>query len=414
VAGRGDFGSGLASATSGRGMQGGGFRMLSVETVDQLRQFDGQGMPVLSFYMSVDTDPGRREDMHARVSSLVDRVHQAAEDEPLNHETRMSVRADLDRVREALADQHWKPGGMAIFACAARGLYEEVAIPRQVRDEVTVDATPYVRPLLAVLDGYRRACIVVIDEAAARFWEIYQDQMREIGEIRDRRQNQPNDAAEHHEDLRIPGKAGELTERHYRNVAHRLRELFQSGRFDLLIIGGQDSEVPAFASFLPDDLRGRIAGTFRIDIDTVPVAELRRHAELILDQHEQAEQQQLISDVYERLATSGLAAAGIDDCLRAGSVAAVDTLLMLDSVTMPGVVCDQSGWLGRSGDTCPVCGNPTRTTPDVLEELAENVIAKGGSVRQVEAGGRLANDIVAASLRFPLPQADNRAGVQGS
>jgi peptide subunit release factor 1 (eRF1) len=388
--------------------------MLSVETVDQLLRFDGQGMPVLSFYVHVDTDPGHREDLHAHVSSLVDQVHTAAQDESLNYDARMSVRADLDRVREALAEQHWKPGGMAIFACSARGLYEEVALPRQVGDEVTVDAAPYVRPLLAVLDGYRRACIAVVDEAAARFWELYQDQMREIGEIRDRRQNQPSDAAEHHEDLRIPDKAGELTERHYRNVAHRLRELFQSGRFDLLIIGGQDYEVPAFVNVLPDDLRGRIAGTFSIDLDTEPVTELRRHAELILQQHEQAEQQQLISDVYERLATSGLAAAGIDDCLWAGSVAAVDTLLMLDSVTMPGVVCDQSGWLGRSGDTCPVCGNPTRTTPDVLGELAQDVIAKGGSVKQVETGGRLADDIVAASLRFPLPPVTDRAGVQGT
>jgi Bacterial archaeo-eukaryotic release factor family 10 len=388
--------------------------MLSAETVDQLLRFDGQGMPVLSFYVRVDTDPRQREDLHARVSSLVDQVHAATKDESLNHEARLSVRADLDRVRQALAEQHWKPGGMAIFACSARGLYEEVALPRQVRDEVTVDAAPYVRPLLALLDGYRRACIVVVDKAAARFWELYQDQMGEIGEIRDRRQNQPNDAAEHHEDLRIPDKSDELTKRHYRNVADRLRELFQPGRFDLLIIGGQDFEVPAFIGFLPDDLRGRIAGTFSIDIDTEPVAELRRHAELILHQDEQAEQQQLISDVYERLATSGLAAAGIDDCLWAGSVAAVDTLLMLDSVTMPGVVCDQSGWLGRSGDTCPVCGNPTRATPDVLEELAQDVIAKSGSVKHVETGGRLADDIVAASLRFPLPPVADHAEAQGT
>jgi peptide chain release factor subunit 1 len=388
--------------------------MLSAETVDQLLQFDGQGMPVLSLYVPVDTDPGQREDLHARVSSLVDQVHAETRDESLGYEARMSVRADLDRVRQEVAEQHWKPGGMAIFACSARGLYEEVAIPRQVRDEVIVDATPYIRPLLAVLDVYRRVCIVVADKAGARFWELYQDQLGEIGEIRDRRQNQPNDAAEHHEDLRIPDKADELTRRHYRNAAHRLRELFQSGRFDLLIIGGQDSEVPAFTGFLPDDLRGRIAGTFSIDIDTEPVAELRRHTGLILQQYEQAEQQQLISDVYERLATSGLAAAGIDDCLWAGSVADVDTLLMLDSVTMPGVVCDESGWLGRSGDTCPVCGKPTRTTPDVLEELAQYVIAEGGSVRQVETGGRLAEDIVAAALRFPLPPVADSAGVQGT
>ncbi len=75
-------------------------------------RFDGQGVPVLSFYVRVDTDPGQREDLHARVFGLVDQVHTVTMDESLNYEARMSVRADLDRIRDARAEQHWKPGGM--------------------------------------------------------------------------------------------------------------------------------------------------------------------------------------------------------------------------------------------------------------------------------------------------------------
>ena len=35
----------------------------------------------------------------------------------------------------------------------------------------------------------------------------------------------------------------------------------------------------------------------------------------------------------------------------------------------PGVVCEQSGWLAEAGDTCPLCGDPTRKTEDVIDEL---------------------------------------------
>jgi hypothetical protein len=81
----------------------------------------------------------------------------------------------------------------------------------------------------------------------------------------------------------------------------------------------------------------------------------------------------------------------------------VDTLLALDGAVVPGVVCDKSGWMARSGDSCPLCGNPTRPTPDVIDELAHEVIAEGGSIKHITDDDRLAEPLTAASIRFPLP-----------
>jgi peptide chain release factor subunit 1 len=78
-------------------------------------------------------------------------------------------------------------------------------------------------------------------------------------------------------------------------------------------------------------------------------------------------------------------------------------LLVLDGVVVPGVVCEKSGWLARSGNTCPLCGNPTRSTPDVVDELAQDVMAEGGSVKHITDDDRMAEILAAASIRFPLP-----------
>jgi len=86
-------------------------------------------------------------------------------------------------------------------------------------------------------------------------------------------------------------------------------------------------------------------------------------------------------------------------------VAAVQTLAILDGAQEPGVVCDQSRWLGLAGDTCPLCGRPTRRSPDVIAELAEVVAAEGGTVRHVAGGDWLADYQVAAALRFQPPPA---------
>ena len=58
----------------------------------------------------------------------------------------------------------------------------------------------------------------------------------------------------------------------------------------------------------------------------------------------------------------------------AGSMSAIDTLLVRAGAAVPGVVCDESRWLAVSGGLCPVCGSPTRHTADVLDELAAAVI----------------------------------------
>jgi hypothetical protein len=61
---------------------------------------------------------------------------------------------------------------MGLFSCSGKGFYEEVALPRALRDRAVVDADPYVRPMLAVLDEYHRMCVVVVDEASAVVWQL--------------------------------------------------------------------------------------------------------------------------------------------------------------------------------------------------------------------------------------------------
>ncbi len=102
-------------------------------------------------------------------------------------------------------------------------------------------------------------------------------------------------------------------------------------------------------------------------------------------------------------AAGGPAALGPRDCLWAGSMSAIETLLVRDGTTVPGVVCDESRWLATSGDLCPVCGRPTRHTPDVLDELAAAVIETGGLARQIAADLMPEEYPTAAQLRFPPP-----------
>jgi peptide chain release factor subunit 1 len=258
--------------------------------------------------------------------------------------------------------------------------------------------------MLAVLDEYHRACVLILDKEMARTWEFYQGEINETSEVLDKSLRKPDYAGWHgFDEYNIRNKDEELTKKHFRKVATVLDDFFRAGRFELLVVGGHDHEVPVFQEFLRPRLRGSVAGTFTIDPHSATVADIRASASEVLDQYERREERQWVAEVFEKQAAGGNAAVGLERCLWAGSVAAIQRLLVQEDATAAGVVCDESGWLAESGDTCIICGQPTRKTDDVIDELAQAVIDTAGTVEHVRADTPLRDHLAAADLRFPLP-----------
>ncbi len=378
--------------------------MITTETIDRVTGFDGGRLPVVSVYLGLDTDPRDRKALPTRVSSLLHEIRPMTKDHSLDREVRLSVRGDLERIENGLTEDRLKPGAVAIFSCSGKSFYEEVELPRRVRDRIAVDATPWVRPMLGVLDEFHRTCVLVVDKETARTWELYQGAITETNKVLDKALRKPDYAgAQGLHEHRVHNKDEELAKKHFRKVAAVLEDFHKAGRFEHLVVGGHDHEVPLFLEFLPHQLRERVAGTFAIDPNTATVADVRASADAIIDRHERDEERRWVAELFAKEAAGGNAVVGLEQSLWAGSVAAVQHLLVQDGVTAPGVVCDDSGWLAVGGDRCGVCGQPTRKTGDVIDELVEAVIDTGGSVEHVMAETPLREHAAAADLRFPLP-----------
>jgi peptide chain release factor subunit 1 len=294
---------------------------------------------------------------------------------------------------------------MAFFSCSGADLYEEVPLPRSVRERVMVDETPWVRPMLAVLDEYHRLGIVIVDRAAAQVWELYQDELQEDERIKDRKLRSPNRAGgwQGWDEWRVHNKVGELGKKHFRHVVDELRNLARDHRFDVLAVGGHREEIDVFLDYLPRELREKVVGTFEVDPATVNRGVVKEHGGRILTEYEREQERRWVAQVLERAAEHKPAALGLRQCLWAGSMSAIQDLLVQNDVIEPGVVCDNCGWLGVQGETCPVCASTLRATPDVIDELVEAVIDESGTVEHVDADTELTQHTVIASLRFPLP-----------
>ncbi len=368
--------------------------MITADTVNRIVRFDGQGLPVVSLYARVPHQPqGRVVSLRSEVDSQLHVIRPMAKDRSLSHDARMSIRGDIDRIMGVAGQERWPPGAVALFSCSGRGFFEEVILPRQVRERVIVDQTAWVRPMLAVLDEYHRCCVATVDREGARIWELYLDEMQERGRL----------------SLSVkPGrnqdKLEELTKKHFREVIAMIDKLYRGGEFELLIVGGHRPQLPRFLGMLTDELRKVLAGTFPVDDDArSSFGELKRQAIAVVDRYERDEEERMVAEVVETSAAGGLAVLGLEPCLWAGSVSAINRLMIQDGAIAPGVICDRKHWLALAGDTCAVCDRPLRAAPDVIDELVQVVIDDGGSIRHVSADTVLTECVAAASLRFPLP-----------
>ena len=111
--------------------------MITAETVNGIVRFQANGLPVVSLYCRVDPGASQRE-VRARVDSLLDQIRPLAKDRDLDHRYRLSVRTDIERIKDALGSERWPPGTIAIFSCSGRGLYKEIPLPRLVQEQVSL------------------------------------------------------------------------------------------------------------------------------------------------------------------------------------------------------------------------------------------------------------------------------------
>jgi peptide chain release factor subunit 1 len=316
----------------------------------------------------------------------------------------LSLRNDIQRLRDAEENDHWQPGGVAVFACDGAGLFEEIRLPHVLRNRIAVDETAWVRPLLAVLDEYHRTCIALVDRSSARLFELYLEELHELAEIEgEAPRKRDYSGALGLEEHGAHRRAEELEKRHFRQVVERLERLFAAEDYDLLVPAGHAEQLPRFEEHLPPDLREKVPGRFTFDPSRDTLLDLRREGDAVVARYERDLERQMVERVLESAAAGGLGAVGLRDCLWAGSLAAVELLLVDGSATAEGVLCDSGHWLGIDGGACPSCGAELRRVPDVIDELVEKVVEDSGTVEHVLADTPLGTHQLAASLRFPLP-----------
>jgi peptide subunit release factor 1 (eRF1) len=371
------------------------------KSLERLRMIESPGASILSVYLSLHPERAEWRSIQPRLRNLLDPIETMAASGDLTHDSSMALRSAIEEVMGMAASFERLPGkGVAVFICPSLGLRERLTIPGNVWDCAEVGPTPYLRPLQAALDEYRTIGVVVLDSRGAeillyRMGEVLDRQIIEVEELR------KSDLAGWHglEEQRHRQHGEEVRNQLLRQVAEILSRLREDPGIELVLVGGQREVTEALLPFLEPKLRA-ITDTFVTDLHTLTPGDLTRRIAELEESVERREEATKVDDVYSLSAGGDLGAIGLDRVCQAVNRHAVAQLLVHDGAIIQGSVCRVCGAVSGEATSCAECGGQTQPVTDVFEVLARMVGEAGGSVEHVMADTMLAQDLVAARLRF--------------
>src|SRR5918996_6617341 len=144
---------------------------------------------VLSVFLNLDptefATPAARST--AITSVITEAAHRIEDADGLDHDERDALKADVERVREALNATDIAGNGtraVAVYACGPADLLEVVSLRRPVESAVVLERTPHVEPLVADAEQ-ERWCVLLVNRRNARLFVGEGDGLEETDRVED-------------------------------------------------------------------------------------------------------------------------------------------------------------------------------------------------------------------------------------
>jgi peptide chain release factor subunit 1 len=369
----------------------------------ELARIRHDGAKVLSLYLNLDpTEFASAQARTTEMSSLLDEADRRLRNgSSLSHDEKIHLREDVERVREYFnsADFSAKGAhGLAIFASGPADVFEVIKLPRPVDTGVAINDSPFLEPLtdLAFTGSWG---VFLISRKMARILRGSRDGLEEIARITD-------DVHGWHDQggwsqARYQRGIQKEADDHVKHAAEVLFRRFRRTPFDKLLIGCPPEQCGEVEKRLHPYLRERIVARIDVDVENTSPDQVLDAASAEMEKEDTRRERESLDRLAEGLGTGGRAAAGLDDVLETLNERRVETLLIEQGLTAPGVVCPNDGWIGSQEATCPVDGTPTEQRDDILEEAVQLAITQSAQVISVRHHDDLeSRGSIAALLRF--------------
>ena len=293
------------------------------------------------------------------------------------------LQADLDYVLGLLRYEVTpSTQGLAVFADGASGFYERIELPLRLVNGLTIEPSPYVRPVahaLSLLEPFVLARVsrdessvylvdqwgVASEDDLTGPWLRSSD--RETGEVSIK-------------EYYAAARQDTLVDLHYKEVGVSLAKLLEVSGARRAALCAQHDIASAFRRTLPAAVAAAVVAETPFDANA-SLGQMVVSARHAVEQARHQEMVSLAGRIRESLGPDGRGISGVDDVLGALGRNQVQTLLVDRDYRVPGWRCEECAWVGIAAtERCPVCAAATTPIMDAVGELVRLAVLENCAI----------------------------------
>jgi peptide chain release factor subunit 1 len=336
-----------------------------------------------------------------------------------------SVELDFNKIINHIdnADKLTECRGVCIFSTSKSNFWVVFKLPLVYRNQLSVDRSPILGQLIKINDDYRNIVTIILDRKKARIFRLELDGAHEIldffypGASRTKKHRSPE--GKFRQKLSPRSGTGNLVQgygehgfhrtieneihQHYKYIADKVFAYFNENKFNLLVLGGTDKNIPEFSHHLHSYLRDRLAGTITVDVNKIKPYQLNEVTLDALELSKSDKEKRLLGEFEEKLGLR-YAINGVKPTLKALMRGQVRILLVSEGFSSPGFICPESGILSLENkkDICPEGIEPVAVV-DVVDDAMEEAFRQKAEIEiLLDQKARKKIDGIGAILRFKL------------
>jgi hypothetical protein len=356
--------------------------------------------PCISLYLP--THPGGGSDDAARYAGLVRQVHAAL----ARRGTKHGEAALAEQLATALRPEDWKQGSSGLALFHARDHHVVFHLPMSVPERAVVADSFHVRPLLEYLHANQHYFLLLLGGEHAQLfkgnmsglvpidaahWPVAQSDV--VGEKEHERQvsvRSTGHGVGFYGRQRSDGARDEEQAQFLRQVDRQVTQALADERAPL-VVAAPDRQYSAYVAISghPRLLREGVHGNFV----SASGRELHERAWPIVQRYV-AELEERVLQRYHAGGAADHSSADVSFIARAAVQGRVRELLLARGAALCGTLDRATGALELDN------AKPAQTQEDVLDDLAEAVLLRGGDVLMFDAARMPTESPVAATLRW--------------
>jgi peptide chain release factor subunit 1 len=373
--------------------------MLNREDIKDMAGAGGEEAYFASLYLNVNPAENPRGDYLIWYRNQVKRTAEALDGAVFRH-----VEGDLTEMEAYLqGNKRSFKKGLAIISSTGKSFLRTFNLSVPLMNELVVDTSPYIRPLLEVLERFRHYAVLLVDKEAARIFVVHLGEIMEYGEVhtadvpgRHKKggwfalaQNHYDRHIEHHVAL------------HLKDVAGRFEAFLKGEEIDRLVMGGSEEAILKMRKLLPPPVSEKIIGTFGAGMFQNN-GEILKKVEPALEAYETRTAEETVARLLRRAMKGERAEVGLEGVLKALREGRVRRLVLQRDFVARGSKCDVCGALVVTGVAqCPHCEGALREVSHVADLAVRKAVEDGAEVEMVSAAGEFRDaGGIGAFLRF--------------